>query len=323
MDTRSLYAAADQGQSRPPGALPPALDGDLQCLRGRAGDLAFYVAGSGAPLLLLHSINAAASAYEVKPVFERMRSARRVFAPDLPGYGFSDRSDRRYDVRLFTDAVHDMLDRIAEEAGDRPVDALAVSLSSEFLARAAAERPERFRTLTLVTPTGFSRASAGRSGAPMSTREVPGLHRALSVGLWSDALYRGLTRPGSIRYFLKRTYGSDRVDEDMVAYDAVTTRQPGARHAPLAFLAGRLFSADVRDVYGRLDMPVWVPHATRGDFRDFSGAEPFASKPNWTFQPFEAGALPHFEHPEAFAEALGRHLASGPGEAEARRRAAE
>jgi pimeloyl-ACP methyl ester carboxylesterase len=312
MDTRSLYQAADEVASHRPGALPRAVSGDLECLRGRSGDLAFYVAGSGSPLLLIHSINAAASAYEIRPVFERMRATRRVFAPDLPGFGFSDRSPRRYDVRLFTDAVHDMLDRVAEEAGDRPVDALAVSLSSEFLARAAAERPERFRTLTLVTPTGFNRMSAGRRGPPMGTREVPGLHRILSVGLWSDRLYRGLTRPGTIRYFLKRTYGSDRVDEDMVAYDAVTVRQPGARHAPLAFLSGRLFSADIRDVYERLDMPVWVPHATRGDFKDFSQKGWAEAKGNWAFEPFAAGALPHFEHPDAFMASFSRHLAARP-----------
>jgi pimeloyl-ACP methyl ester carboxylesterase len=42
--------------------------------------------------MLLHSINAAPSAYEVKPLFEQMRHTHRVFAPDLPGYGFSDPS---------------------------------------------------------------------------------------------------------------------------------------------------------------------------------------------------------------------------------------
>ena len=38
---------------------------------GRAG-LSYYVAGAGAPMLLVHSINAAGSAYEVKPIFERL-----------------------------------------------------------------------------------------------------------------------------------------------------------------------------------------------------------------------------------------------------------
>lgn len=143
--------------SRPP-TLPRALDADLHETTGRSGRLAYYVGGDGPPLLLVHSINAAASAYEVKPVYDRMRTFRRVYSVELPGYGHSDRSGRRYDIRLFTDAVHDMLDLIERETGAQPVDALALSLSSEFLARAAVEKPERLRTLAFVTPTGFSKA---------------------------------------------------------------------------------------------------------------------------------------------------------------------
>jgi hypothetical protein len=44
-------------------------------------------------------------------------------------------------------------------------------------------------------------------------------------------------------------------------------------------------------------MPVWVPHGTRGDFKDFSGADWTASRRELAAAAFEAGALPHFEHP--------------------------
>ncbi len=69
--------------------------------------LSYYVAGNGPPLLLVHSINAAASAYEVRPIFERMVATNRVYAVDLPGFGFSDRSKREYTPRLYTDAIHE------------------------------------------------------------------------------------------------------------------------------------------------------------------------------------------------------------------------
>jgi hypothetical protein len=52
------------------------------------------------------------------------------------------------------------------------------------------------------------------------------------------------------------------------------------------------------------------PHGTRGDFRDFSGADWTASRPNWRLQPFESGALPHFEHPDAFEAAYRAFVAS-------------
>ena len=52
-----------------------ALQGDLVHFRGRrSGELAYYSAGpmkkGVPPLLLIHSINAAASSYEMKPLFD-------------------------------------------------------------------------------------------------------------------------------------------------------------------------------------------------------------------------------------------------------------
>ncbi len=280
--------------------LPDPLNAERRDLSGRAGRVALWRAGRGAPVLLLHSINAAASAYEVRPAFEAIARSRRAYAPDLPGFGFSERGDRRYDVALYVAAVEDALDAIAEECGDVPVDVFALSLSSEFAARVAAGRPARIRTLTLVTPTGLDRRSASLRAPPGTDREVPGVHRVLSQRLWSQALFDVLTSRPSVRYFLQRTWGSKSIDEGLWNYSWTTARQPGARFAPLVFLSGRLFSKDIRDVYERLAMPVWVPHATRGDFRDFSGADWTASRRNWRLQPFDSGALPHFEHPAAF-----------------------
>jgi pimeloyl-ACP methyl ester carboxylesterase len=260
-------------------------------------------------MLLVHSINAAASAYEVRPVFERMAARYRVYAPDLPGFGASDRSERRYDAALFGAAIDDALDAIGADCGDAPVDVFALSLSSEFAARAAVRRPARFRTLAMVTPTGLDRRSSTLRGAPGSDREVRGVHAAVSVALWSQGLFDLLVSRRSVRYFLQRTWGAKAIDEGLLEYSWLTAHQPGARFAPLAFLSGRLFSRDIRDVYERLALPVWVPHGTRGDFRDFSGADWTRQRPNWSMQPFDSGALPHFEHPESFAAAYRRFLA--------------
>ncbi len=279
--------------------LPSAVSGERHEVSARAGRLSYYVAGSGAPLLLIHSINAAGSAYEVRPLFEQLRGSRRVYAVDLPGFGFSDRSPRDYRVRLYVDAIHDMLDVIAAE-NDGPVDALALSLSSEFLARAAVERPDRLRSLTLVTPTGFSRGSDQLRGPDGASREIPALHGLFNFPLWSQAFYDLLVSRPSIRYFLRRTYGSESIDEDLAEYDYLTAHQPGARHAPYAFVSGKLFSRDIRSVYERLGLPVWVPHGTRGDFRDFSEAGWTRARGNWTVQAFDTGALVHFEQPDAF-----------------------
>jgi len=250
--------------------LPPAVSGERIATLGRAGRVACYVAGSGPPLLLVHSVNAAASAAEVRPLHEHYRATRTVYSIDLPGFGASERSDRVYSPRLMTDALLQLLDTIAARGHAVPIDALAVSTGCEFLARAASELPDRFRRLALVSPTGL-RGNAPRRGPAGATRGLPWLYRALRGPGWGGALYRGLTRPKVIRYFLGRTWGSQAIDEQLWAYDVLTARLPGAEYAPLYFLSAHLFSADILSVYESLTQPVWLSHGVRGDFTDYRG----------------------------------------------------
>lgn len=293
----TVAGAIAYGRFGTPQALPRPLpvSGEKRTVERRAGPIAYYVAGSGPPVLLIHSINAAASAYEVRPLFEALGRERRVYALDLPGFGFSDRSDRPYDPRLYVDAIQDMLDEIAAETGERRIDALALSLSAEFLGRAASEMPDRFRTLALVTPTGFDRLSESRLGPPGGTREIPVLYSALRVPVWSRGLYNLLVTRPSIRFFLEKTWGSKAIDEGAFEYAYLTSHQPGAQFAPYCFVSGRLFSSDIRTVYERLTLPVLVLHGTKGDFQDFSGIGWTRGRENWRVVPFATGALVHFE----------------------------
>lgn len=292
--------------------LTHAVSGERRETIRRAGRLSYYVAGEGAPLLLVHSINAAASAYEMRPLHERMTVRRRVYTVDLPGYGFSDRSERPYDIRLFTNAIVDMVDVIREAHGPRAIDAVALSLSCEFLARAAREMPDTFASLAFVTPTGFAKGSHRKRGAPEASMRIPGMRGFLSAP-WGRPLYRALTSERSIRYFLQRTFGRKDVPEDLVAYDRRTARQPGAERAPFAFLAGELFARDVRDLYEDLELPIYVLHGTKGDFQDFTEANWAIARRNWLFSAFDTGALVHWEKPDELLGAYERFLGEVAG----------
>lgn len=281
-----------------PPPLPPPLSGQRHTLEGPLGKVAYYSAGpegaSASPsLLLVHSVNAAASAYEMRPLYEHYRATRHVVALDLPGYGLSDRSARAYTPRLMTDALLAVAADVQRRDG-QPLDAVALSLSCEFLARAAAEAPGTFRTAALVSPTGFNRRRP-LDGPPGSTRGKPWLRGLLSFPAWGEALFGSLTSPPVIRYFLQRTWGAKQIDEGLFAYCCLTTRQPGAAHAPFYFLSGNLFSADISRVYQSLQLPVWMAHGVRGDFVNYAYTKAVEKKPNWTVQVFQTGALPYFE----------------------------
>jgi pimeloyl-ACP methyl ester carboxylesterase len=274
--------------------LPPALAGDRFTFTSAGRAVTCYTAGNGPPMLLVHSVNAAASAAEVRPLFEHYAATHTVFAIDLPGFGLSDRSDRSYVPRLMTDAVVDTLAAIEARVGSQPVQVLALSLSCEFVARAAIEVPHRLRSVALVSPTGMGSGPArrGRTGHHLGMAWLLRTLRAIGSG---RPVYRGLTRPGVIRYFLRRTWGSRDIDETLWQYDVLTARAPDAEHAPLHFVSGYLFSADIEDVYDQLSMPVWMCHGVRGDFTNYRKAERFVLRPNWRIAVFPTGALPHFE----------------------------
>jgi pimeloyl-ACP methyl ester carboxylesterase len=263
------------------------------------GGVSCYVAANGPPLVLVHSVNAAPSAAEMRPLFAHYRSQRSVFAIDLPGFGFSDRSDRVYTPRLMTDALHALAREVQKRCGDVPIDALASSLGCEFLARAAAEQPARWGRLAFVSPTGLA-GKTPRRGPPGSTRAMPWLYALLSAKLWSQGLYGLLTKPAVIRYFLQRTWGRKEIDETLWAYDILTAQQPGARFAPLHFLSGGLFSADIHQVYEDLTQPVWMSHGVRGDFTNYVGKQLVRDSGNWRTTVYETGALPYFEITDAF-----------------------
>ncbi len=291
-------------------ALEPALSGETITFSSHGRPVHLYASGQGAPLLLVHSINAAASAAEVRPLHEGLRGSRAVFSIDLPGFGLSDRSDRAYTPRLMTDALHEACALIRQRCGVEQIDALAVSLSCEFLARAASEQPAHYRRLALVSPTGFS-GRDDRRGPPESVVAPAWVHGLMRGPGWGRWLYKGLTRPAVIRFFLEKTWGSREIDETMWRYAVASTQQPGAEHAPLYFVAGQLFSADIQTGYERLAMPIWMSHGTRGDFTDYRRKTWAEGRANWRISVFPTGALPYFEQPEAFAQALRAHLEAG------------
>ena len=282
--------------------LPPALPGKKSTLATPVGTVALYAGGpaEGAPLLLAHSVNAAGSAYEVRPLYQHYARSRPVYALDLPGFGFSERRNRVYTPRVMVDALHAVVAEIRARHGGAPVDLAALSLTGEFAARAAVERPGDYRSLGLISPTGFdARLSGEGSGGDRGSALA---HSVASLSIWSQPLFDLLVSPPSLRFFLSKAWGSPDVDEGLLAYDYLTTHQPGATHAVWSFLAGYLFPDDATRLYRALTLPVWFVHGVRGDFVDYRYKNEVTRKPNWTHDVFETGAFPHFERLEAVAE---------------------
>src|SRR3954453_12530096 len=88
----------------PYSALEPQLPAMPTMWQWRYGNVAVYEAGdpSNPPLLMLHGHNAAGSAMEMREPFKRLSEKFHVYAPDLLGYGLSDRPDIDYTPEVYT-----------------------------------------------------------------------------------------------------------------------------------------------------------------------------------------------------------------------------
>lgn len=281
--------------------LPEAVDAPRDQLHTtQAGRIAYYHddRGEGRPLLLVHSINAAPSTYEVKPLFEHYAGERPVYSIELPGFGHSERSERAYSPELFANAIRALLEQVVQQ----PTDVLALSLSCEFAARAALGSPASIASLVLISPTGFSQRPLP---APLLGRATHGL---LSARLWSQRLYDLVASHRSIRYYLGKSF-NETPPQDLLDYAYATSHQPGARHAPLIFLSTQLFTRDaVGRLYERLiDLPV-LAIADRDPYVSFEELPALVARhPNWQLArlgPHQG--LPHWERPDATFEALDR-----------------
>lgn len=226
-----------------------AIDAERKILAtDQSGMLSYYAdtSGRGTPIVLIHSVNAAAGSHEMGPLFEAYRGKRPVYALDLPGFGYSERTDRDYSVALYDNAISDFLDEVVAE----PADVIALSLGCEFAARTTHTGPERVNSLTLISPTGFGSQPIEIGG--------DGFYNFVKVPLWSQPLFDLLTIKPSIQYFLGLNFVGTPPD-DFIDYAYRAAHQPGARFAPLAFLSGRLFSRDIRtEIYEQLSVPTLV-----------------------------------------------------------------
>ncbi|MHA7835994.1 MAG: alpha/beta fold hydrolase [bacterium] len=278
--------------------LAPAIDAPPRFLDSpRAGRVAYYADDStpGRPLVLVHSLNAAPSAFEMKPLFESYRAHRPVYAIDLPGFGLSERGDRRYDPDLESAAIEDFMKDVLEEKAD----VVALSLGAELAARAASRVPERFSSLVLISPTGFGLGSV--PGEETSAR----VRRALVLPGLGDLLFALLTSRPSLRFFLDRSFHGS-APAEMIEYAHATAHQPGAKYAAFCFLSGQIFT---RDAWERLHAPLDLPALVLHD-RDPNVS--FERLPDWLEGHPERVArriaptcgLPHWEQPEQTRAAL-------------------
>ena len=186
----AVALGAAGAQPAPP--LPAPVGGEERSLTLEGfGKVAYFAdpRGSGRPLILTVSVNAAASGYEMRPLWDAYAGQRPVYLLEWPGFGHSARPDVPYTPELMTRALTALVAQLGQEA-----DVVALSLGSEFAARAALQEP-RIRSLALISPSGLGTPRGGSQQG----EDARGNQRNRSHNLspWCCPMFKGLGAVGA------------------------------------------------------------------------------------------------------------------------------
>ena len=112
--------------------------------------------GRGAPVVFIHGLGS--SGYmEWRQNLETVAARHRVFAPDLPGYGRSDKPRARYTIPFFARFVRHYM----EDLGLRGATLVGASLGGRIALEVTLEEPRLVRKLVLVNTLGLGRPRVG------------------------------------------------------------------------------------------------------------------------------------------------------------------
>jgi pimeloyl-ACP methyl ester carboxylesterase len=290
-----------RGRPRPVTELPNALNLRLNYVSWRDAHYAYYSRpGTGRPVVFLHSINAVASANEMRPLVRQFqRETRRpLLALEWIGFGHSDRPDIPYTPELLESQLQHFLSRVVHYQGG--ADVIGLSLGATYAAEVARRRPDLVRSLVAIEPSGLGEEpeEIGQGWARLLFT-LPGVQRAF---------FERLTTPEALHRFAKQNLFTDEfgVPEEYVEYGVETARIEGAARPLDEFLNGRLFPRDARESYLRLRQPLLIVHGTVTDRRmeSYNELPEISERPNVETITLPTGALPHWERPAEVMEGV-------------------
>jgi pimeloyl-ACP methyl ester carboxylesterase len=227
-----------------PQPLDSALAGEARLYKWKHGHIFYSLLGSPSnpPLLLLHAPEIGGSSYEMRTIAEALSEHYRVYAPDLLGFGLSDRPALSYSASTYIDLCRDFL----VEVIGQPATLLASGRSCNFAVALDAQSPELGERLVLLSPTSL-----------FEQRPRPDwLVRLLQQSLVATVLYALLTTPFVLRRVSALQQGQNyhQISQQDFAHTFASAHQLGAQHAPIATLAGAL-DVDVAAQFEHLPQP--------------------------------------------------------------------
>ena len=275
------------------------LGGQFGRYPARFGDVAYTVAGSGSPILLLHGLDLGRSMAEWRAVWAQLSEHHTVYAFDWPGWGLSDTTHEGYNATDFAELISQFIQDIIGV----PTTVVAAGQAGIFAALAArAGTPiSRLCLVCPVPPAPDSPSGESRAEALIQRAFSGSLLNTPIVG--TAALNWARSRENLARAARNHGFFDKEIAEREAKLGYVTAHQKGADFGQRCLLQGA-FGCDWRAAWSEIEVPsliIWGRNALREGYD--SAPEWLTLRPDADLQVVEnAMVFPHLEQAARFLE---------------------
>jgi pimeloyl-ACP methyl ester carboxylesterase len=232
-------------------------------------------------VLLLHGLGASAERWSrVMPIFAKHF---HVVAPDLIGFGYSDKPEVNYTIPFFVDFVKDF----ANTVGMEHLNLIGASLGGHIAAELAITSRNMIEKLVLVTPAGIMK------------EPTPVLNYYIAAAIYPTF--------DSVKKAFAQMAGDPKAVDIIYTRDFVNRMQlPNAKYAFMSSIMGSKSAPSLSDRLGMIGAPtliVWgekdrmIPVRYAGKFqKEIKDSQLAIIK--------SSGHTPYFEKPEVFGDTV-------------------
>jgi len=242
-------------------------------------------------LVCLHSLGGGSSAYEWSRVYGALATDYRIIAPDLVGWGQSAHPVRNYCTEDYCAMITELLEQVAEP----PAIVAATSLTAGVVVRLAIARPDLFKALFLVSPSGNDDFGVGYAFSPPAILAGTPIIDRLVYQL-------GAANEAAVTQFLTNFLFAhpERLTAEIVQAYLTCTQQMNAEYSALASLKGDI-CFDLSRYIGQLTVPATLVVGEAARFNRPSKTKRLAAMNPRSLQAVhvipDVGVLPHVEEP--------------------------
>lgn len=285
------------------GAIPDEISPAIFATRSTStphGEIVYHTSGSGDPVVFLHGFFLGASSYEWSKVYPRAAAGHEVIAPDMIGFGESERPAVALDASEHVESLAGFLRGIAP---GKPAVIVASGVSANLSIILSALYPELVSRMVLFLPTDLRDAQKCQTMGLIGKSRIPGVSRLI--------YRRHLAQASFIRSWLETSAFTDpkKVTPETLGILVTCAQQYGAEHAVFHFFKNR-HGFDVSSFLSNVLAPVhilWPSRASGFHPSDSSNLCRHLARATMEILP-DASAFAPMESPDEIAEAVLRWI---------------